>query len=123
MIAAEKQERSLFPETERTRAWHLRHAGSGGMAGAQAKSPSQAHDARGAASAEVKNMAKETPVKDMSGRSPGMLRTESNGGQLLPDWPSQKVLGKYRKRSDTTIDWKPRKLPGKGDLLLLLSKR
>ncbi len=65
-------------------------------------------------------MAAETPMKDMSGRSLGMLRTGSSGDQLILAWLSQKILGKFRKASCTAIGWKPQGQLGKDELLPML---
>ncbi|MBO4317271.1 MAG: hypothetical protein J5855_03205 [Mailhella sp.] len=68
-------------------------------------------------------MGKRTPVKDITGRFLAMIDTAENGDQLLLDWPSQKILAQYRKKSDTTIDFQKQKLVGKGNLIMMFIKK
>ena len=64
-------------------------------------------------------MGTRTPIKDGIGRIIGMISTLDNGDQLLEQWPGQKIVAKYVKQNDTTVEWKTQRLAGKGNLMLM----
>ena len=57
-------------------------------------------------------------IKDYSGKIIGWVETQSNGNKILRDFPGR-ILGKYVRNIDATLDFNGRKV-AQGDCLMML---
>lgn len=62
-------------------------------------------------------------IRNFNGSILGILETQANGDQIVREFPSQRILGFYRKKEDHTTDFYGRILSRGNTVISLLYKK